>query len=168
MAILPSFWKRAITKTMKTLIQPLLLLLIIVTSLVCRQTVFASSTPPNPPQADHGGAGDLPPGGGAPLGNGTYVLISLGCIYLIAKLKKAYSPKTLLACILLLFVLQQQPVSASNIPPNPPSGGHGSSGDQPPGGGAPIGDGVFILLMAAMAYSVRKHYSKSNAIELEE
>jgi hypothetical protein len=43
-------------------------------------TVLASD-PPDPPQGDHGGDGDLPPGGGAPIGGGTFILMGLATVY---------------------------------------------------------------------------------------
>jgi hypothetical protein len=102
------------------------------------------------------------------LGNGTYVLLSLGLLYAVLKLKKAYIPKIMLTSVMMFLVLQLTPVSASNIPPNPPSSGHGSSGDQPPGGGAPLGDGVLILLLAAASYAGIKYHSHKSGIRLEE
>ena len=43
-------------------------------------TVLASD-PPDPPQGEHGGDGDLPPGGGAPIGGGTFILMGLAVAY---------------------------------------------------------------------------------------
>lgn len=37
--------------------------------------------PPNPPGGSHGGSGDAGPGGGAPIGGGLLILLSLGAAY---------------------------------------------------------------------------------------
>ena len=44
-----------------------------------------ADSPPNPPQ-EHGGNGDLPPGGGAPIGKGTFLLIGMAAAYGVTKL----------------------------------------------------------------------------------
>jgi len=45
-------------------------------------TIMAvDSNPPDPPGGGHGTGTDLPPGGGAPIGGGTFILIALGAAY---------------------------------------------------------------------------------------
>ena len=41
--------------------------------------------PPLPPSAGHGNAGNTPAGGGAPIGNGTYILLTLAAAYALRK-----------------------------------------------------------------------------------
>lgn len=55
--------------------------------------VIASSTPPDPPEGGHGGGDDLPPGGGAPLGKGTFILISMAAAYGVTKIYQYKKPK---------------------------------------------------------------------------
>ena len=40
-----------------------------------------ASDPPEPPSSGHGQSGDLPPGGGAPLGGGTLLLLVFSSLY---------------------------------------------------------------------------------------
>ena len=40
--------------------------------------------PPLPPSAGHGNAGNTP-AGGAPIGNGTYILLTLAAVYALSK-----------------------------------------------------------------------------------
>jgi hypothetical protein len=44
--------------------------------------------PPPPPTGGHGQSGDLPAGGGAPLGDGYFLLAALAAGYLVRKLQK--------------------------------------------------------------------------------
>ena len=60
--------------------------------------------------------------------------------------------------VLLLFTVSLE-VNAGTVPPDPggdPSGGGGT----PVGGGAPIGNGTYILIGAALAYSLWKTQKK--------
>ncbi|PLX03334.1 MAG: hypothetical protein C0595_07495 [Marinilabiliales bacterium] len=140
------------------------LILVFVTIFMCTANLYATDNPPDPPQADHGGNTDLPPGGGAPLGGGTYVLIALAATYAVYKFKKF---RKLTAVIALCLALSLPALSFASDVPNPPAGDHGGSGDIAPGGGAPIGGGTFILLGLAVAYAGKKIYGKGK-IELEE
>ena len=45
---------------------------------------FGQGKPPLPPQAGHGNAGNTP-AGGAPIGNGTFILITLAAAYALRK-----------------------------------------------------------------------------------
>ena len=54
--------------------------ILILTVTFYSNTVLASD-PPDPPEGDHGGNGDLPPGGGAPIGGGTFILMGLAVAY---------------------------------------------------------------------------------------
>ena len=47
-------------------------------------------------------------------------------------------------------------------PPPPPPLEHGQNGNQPPGGGAPIGSGLFILLVLSATYGGKKIYKYYN------
>ncbi len=63
-------------KKFRNIFIPVLLSIIFTISV---SAVFASD-PPEPPSG-HGTGGDLPPGGGAPIGGGTFILIALGAAY---------------------------------------------------------------------------------------
>ncbi len=45
---------------------------------------------PPPPPADHGGSGNAPAGGGAPIGSGIGILLALGAAYGGRKVYKAF------------------------------------------------------------------------------
>ena len=45
----------------------------------------AGGLPPLPPAAGHGSGGNGRPSGGAPIGNGTYILITLAAAYALRK-----------------------------------------------------------------------------------
>jgi hypothetical protein len=49
--------------------------------LVLSVSIFAQGTPPPPPGQGHGTGNDAPMGGGAPIGSGMAILISLGALY---------------------------------------------------------------------------------------
>ena len=121
------------------------------------KSVLATSTPPDPPQDGHGQNNDLPPGGGAPIGDGSIYLGLLAGVYLIYRWRKKLKiNKKALLIPLIVFSITS---FAGTIPPNPPSSGHGAGGDQPPsgGGGAPIGDGVTILMLLGGTYALYKN-----------
>ncbi len=140
------------------------LILVFIAIFIYTANLYATDNPPDPPQADHGGNTDLPPGGGAPLGGGTFVLMGLAAIYAVYKYKKF---KKLTAVVALCLALCLPSLSFASDVPNPPAGDHGGTGDIAPGGGAPIGGGTFILLGLAAVYAGRKLYGKRK-IELEE
>ena len=54
-------------------------------------TAFSQGAPPPPPAEGHGQTGNLPAGGGAPLGSGLAMLLVLGVAYAG---KRAYDNKT--------------------------------------------------------------------------
>ena len=60
--------------------------------------------------------------------------------------------------ILAVFLFAQPFILWAQTPPDPPGGSPGTGGPGTVGSGAPIGDGVFILLALAMAYTARKIY----------
>lgn len=140
------------------------IILIFVVIFISTAYLYATDTPPDPPQEDHGGNTDLPPGGGAPLGSGTLLLIVLACTYAVYKYKKFRKLTTVIA---LYLALSLPALSFASDVPNPPAGGHGGSGDVDPGGGAPIGGGTFILLGLAAAYAGKKVYNIKK-LDLEE
>ena len=53
--------------------------------LVAGATLMSSNinaqTDPPPPPEGHGEAGNQPPGGGAPIGGGLFILLGLGAVY---------------------------------------------------------------------------------------
>jgi hypothetical protein len=53
--------------------------------------------------------------------------------------------------IIFLMSLDGEIYSQPGMPP-----GHGQDGDQGAGGFAPLGEGLFVLLVSAMAYGIRK------------
>jgi len=53
-------------------------------------TVSVAQPPPPPPGGGHGGGGNQPPGSGAPLGEGVFLLVGLAGLY---GGKKAYDMK---------------------------------------------------------------------------
>jgi hypothetical protein len=77
-------------------------------------------------------------------------------------MKKTYKVLALTAVFLLAgYVLQAQPH------PNQQNGGGAVTGDRI-GAGAPIGDGVNILLLSALAFGAFKFYrSRHHALRLE-
>ena len=54
--------------------------ILILTVTFYSNTVFASD-PPDPPIGGHGSDDDLPPGGDAPIGGGTFILVGLAVAY---------------------------------------------------------------------------------------
>ena len=54
----------------------------------------------------------------------------------------------------LFFLFFSWGMMAQN-PPDPPDG-HGDEGDQPPGGDAPVGAGVYLLVVLGAAYGAGK------------
>lgn len=64
-------------------------IMIIVILLFSTYNVFASD-PPEPPGGGHGQGGDLPPGGSAPVGSGTFLLLAFSTLYAV---KKVYNLK---------------------------------------------------------------------------
>lgn len=132
---------------------------------ICTSHVFATDNPPDPPQADHGGNTDLPPGGGAPIGGGTFILMGFVSVYGAYKLRRV--KRNIAALIFCIFLFLPALSFATDTPPNPPAGNHGADGDISPGGGAPIGGGTFILIGLVAAYAAKKVYS-NRKIDLEE
>ncbi len=65
-------------KKLKNIFLPFLLTIFLAFSV---STIFASSNPPNPPGNGHGTGNDEEPGGGAPIGSGIMLLLSLGAAY---------------------------------------------------------------------------------------
>lgn len=139
------------------------IILVFVTLFICTVNLYASDNPPDPPREGHGENTDLPPGGGAPLGGGTILLITLASTYGVYKYKKS---RKLTAVTLLYLVFILPSLSIASDVPNPPAN-HGGSGDATPGGGAPIGGGVYILVGLAVVYGAKKVFEKRK-IELEE
>jgi len=140
------------------------LIFVFIAIFICTANLYATDTPPDPPQADHGGNADLPPGGGAPLGGGTLILMVFASTYAFYKYKK-FRKQT--AIIVLSLMLSFPSLSLASDVPNPPAGNHGGTGDADPGGGAPIGGGTFILIGLAAAYAGKKVYDKKK-LDLEE
>lgn len=66
---------------MKNIVKTLFLTLLIFVSLVFATSVFAQDPPPPPPGGGHGGGGNQIPGGGAPIGEGLFILAALGAGY---------------------------------------------------------------------------------------
>ena len=64
-------------KTFKNIFLPGILTIVLAFSV---STIMAIDNPPNPPGGGHGTGGDLP-GGGAPIGSGLVILMSLGAAY---------------------------------------------------------------------------------------
>jgi len=64
-------------KKLKNIFFPILITVLLATSV----SPVLASEPPEPPGQGHGTGGDLPPGGGAPIGSGTFILIALGAAY---------------------------------------------------------------------------------------
>jgi len=52
--------------------------------------------PPDPPGGGHGNEGDIPPGGGAPLGDGSTILFLFGAAYGIGKIYSFHHQKQLI------------------------------------------------------------------------
>jgi hypothetical protein len=53
----------------------------ILTVLLSIHTGSIAQPPPPPPSGGHGGVGNAPPGGGAPVGEGMFILIGLAGLY---------------------------------------------------------------------------------------
>ena len=70
---------------MKKIINIFTISILILTVAFYSNAVFASD-PPDPPVGDHGGNDDLPPGGDAPIGGGTFILMGLAAAYAGKKL----------------------------------------------------------------------------------
>jgi len=66
---------------MKKIIKYILLSILLIMNIIN----YASSEPPSP-GGDPSGSGDPIGGGGAPIGEGYYILITLGIIYVVYKL----------------------------------------------------------------------------------
>lgn len=64
-------------KKIKNIFLPVIFTIILITSV----SPILASDPPEPPGQGHGTGGDLPPGGGAPIGSGTIILLALGAAY---------------------------------------------------------------------------------------
>lgn len=60
---------------------------------VCSSVMLAQG-PPNPPGVGHGGTGDQPAGGGAPIGSGIGILLALGATYGAAKFYQTRKDET--------------------------------------------------------------------------
>lgn len=64
-------------KKLKNIFFPILITVLLATNV----SPVLASDPPDPPGQGHGTGNDLPPGGGAPIGGGTFILIALGVAY---------------------------------------------------------------------------------------
>lgn len=63
--------------------------------------------------------------------------------------------------LLVVFALTVQLASIAQVPPHPNGGkipGSAGTNNAPVGGGAPVGNGMFILIVLAAAYSGYKVY----------
>ena len=65
---------------MKYIIKTLTISLLITGATLISSSIYAQTDPPPPPET-HGEAGNQPPGGGAPIGSGLFILLSLGAAY---------------------------------------------------------------------------------------
>ena len=70
---------------MKTKFKILTITLLIAGVTMISSNIFAQTDPP-PPPSGHGESGNQPPGGGAPIGSGLFILIGLGTAYGAKKL----------------------------------------------------------------------------------
>jgi len=66
---------------MKNIIKILMASLLIFVASLSVSNVFGDTPPPPPPEGGHGSGGNQVPGGGAPIGSGIVLLISLAAGY---------------------------------------------------------------------------------------
>ena len=78
---------------MKTKIKIFVIGLLIAGTTLISSNINAQTVPPPPPAAGHGESGNQPPGGGAPIGSGLFILLSLGAAYGGKKIYKYRSMK---------------------------------------------------------------------------
>ena len=64
-------------RKLKNIFFPILLTILFATNV----SPLLASDPPDPPGQGHGTGNDLPPGGGAPIGGGTFILMGLAAAY---------------------------------------------------------------------------------------
>lgn len=76
---------------MKTIYRRLLVLILLQTFLLLSLPQSLKAQDPPPPPNGHGASGNQQPGGSAPLGEGTVLLVVLGGVYAWAKLRKKTS-----------------------------------------------------------------------------